>query len=92
MMWILDWARESCAKSIEDMENEFVRHAHFGAELNTRSGIQSRERRMVEINSRLTEYRNIFRWLEGARKQTIHKNAEEFAEDMVAMFRTRGKK
>jgi hypothetical protein len=95
LIWILDWALEKCAKEIESMEVEYVRHQKMvetQANARTKWGLKDRAKRSYEISDRLAEYTLIYDWMIGAKAQAMTKSHEEFARDIADYFKAqRGK-
>lgn len=87
LIWILDWARDACAKSIEQFEHDVVRHSAFGANTAcTKYGYKDRAQEQMRLDHAITEYRRIYDWIDGAKAQAMSKSNEEFARDMAAYF------
>ena len=94
LIWILEWAREKCAKEIEQLETEYVRHQKMvetQPTTRTKWGVKDRAARSYEISNRIAEYTIVYDWLNGAKEQAMTKDAEQFGRDMAEMFGRRKK-
>jgi hypothetical protein len=90
LIWILDWALEHCAESIEKAELDRTRHIANQEEWAcTRWGYKERTQQLVQLDSVLVERRKIYAWLVGAKEQATNASAGEFARDIAAMFMAR---